>query len=341
MNPMALFMPAFSRTLFGVMLASLAGMLLPGSGRTPYFLSAGTFFVAAIALSMAALALYRPREPLPNAESRGGIPEALAHAAGTQEKPGPATATAPFHADAGYACGLIAFAMFGYALMELFYGFINLRLGLASYDSAWTPFFGELDTYVLDRSYQYLALGVFFLLVRSALGGTFGTFVALGDGTRETTVLGEEQPMPWRRACLRLVVMLVGLAALGFLARPQSSFAPARWPLYFGRLLGGTNNSFIEELLFRGLLLPALLVRLAAGPANWLQAVLFALIHWGYVADDTWQPVQQELVKLGLYTGIGLLLGRAAVETRGIGISTLLHALITAAIWSHLTFGGG
>lgn len=341
MNPVFLLTTPFSQALLGVSVASLLGFLLPGSNRTPYFFPAGTFFVMTIGLALIGLAFTRRSDPDLEAASTNGVPEALARAAagsataGESERP-------PTRLEAtGHACGLIAFVTFGYALMELFYGAINLRLGWAVPGSFWAPLFGELDTYVFDRSYQYIALAVLFALLRFGLGGSFKSFLEPGDVSRETLILGAEQPMPWRRACLRLCVMLIGLAALGLLARPQLSFDPARWPSFFGRVLGGTNNSFIEELLFRGMLLPALLVRLGAGPANWLQAVLFSVIHWSYVGDGTWGPIQQEAVKLGLYTGIGLLFGRAALETRGIGISTLLHALITISIWTHLTFSGG
>lgn len=341
MNPMALLTTPFSQALLGVALASVAGLVIPASSRTPYFFSAGTFFVVTIGLALAGLALHRRPEPPTGSGESGGIPEALVR--GVAGEPGSGNSERPVTRmeAVGHAFGLTALATFGYALMELFYGAINLRLGLAVTGSFWAPFFGELDTYILDRSYQYIALLVFFFLLRVALKGSFTSFLTPGDGTRETVILGPEQPMPWRRACLRLTVMLLGLAALGLLARPQVSFDAGRWPAFLGRLLGGTNNSFIEELLFRGLLLPALMVRLSAGPANWIQALLFSVIHWSYVGDGTWQPVQQEAVKLGLYTGIGLLLGRASYESKGIGISTLLHALITASIWMHLTFGGG
>jgi len=342
-------------------MASVVGLIVPASSRTPYFFSAGTFFVVTIALALAGLALHRPQRSKTATGEGGGVSEALAQAAGGETGSEAIERPATFLEAAAHACGLVAFATFGYALMEMFYGFINLRFGLATPGSFWAPFFSELDTYILDRSYQYLALLVFLLLLRNGLQGSFTPFLAVGDGNRETLILGGEQPMPWRRACLRLTVMLLSLAALGLLARPQTSFSADRWPAFIGRLIGGTNNSFIEELLFRGMLLPALLVRISAGPANWIQALLFSVIHWSYVGDGSpsenapslalfrygaslltpGDPLQQEAVKLGLYTGIGLLLGRAAIETRGIGVSTLLHALITVSIWCHLTFAGG
>jgi len=282
-------------------LLAVAGLEDPA--KTPYFFAARTFFQAVVGLSLAYGILLRLGRTT-----------------------------------AAHLAGIVVMALFGYGIMEIAYSRITVRLGLTLADPAWQAFFGNLDTYFLDRSYQYLALTVLAYALFLSFGEGMAFYTRVGDLTVPTTLLGGAEPMPWRRAGGRIAGMIVVLGLANLFLRFPFAADGATVVYFLALVLGGSNNSFIEELLFRGLLLPAFLVRASPGVANWLQAALFSVIHWSYVGDGTWQPVLQEAGKLTLYLGIGWLFGRAAMETRGIGVSTVLHALITAVIWASLTF---
>lgn len=287
---------------------ALAFFLLVPSPRTPYLVGAPAFALAALCFS--------------------GMWFAVTFLCREQ---------AAVHAYA-HALGIVSFAALGYAFMEGFYAFIPVGLGLKTSSVAWQLFFTQLDIYVLDRSYQYIAIGCLFCGVWFALGNEFTHAWRFGDLTVRTAILGNETPMSWKRAFLRLASMLVGITIVGLVLRPSLQISDAHLCLYAALLIGGFNNSFIEELVFRGLLLPAFALRLSPEAANRLQAVLFSIVHYSYVGDDTWNPVIQEVSRLFLYVGIGWVFGRATRETGGIGVSTGLHFLITSAIWAFLTF---
>lgn len=233
--------------------------------------------------------------------------------------------------------GVLSIASLSYALMEVVYAFVPLKLNI-KVAGASQYFFSQIDSYILDRSYQYIAIGFMFLGLWLALGKGFTEVLRFGDLSEETTVLGSKTPMTWKRALLRISFMLTGLTILAMAIRPSLQISSAHIFLFVALLIGGFNNSLIEEIVFRGLLQPAFTKKMSPESAIKLQAVIFSVVHWSYVGDGTWSPVLNESVRLILYIGIGLLFGRAARETKGIGVSTILHFLITSAIWAELTF---
>lgn len=127
----------------------------------------------------------------------------------------------------------------------------------------------------------------------------------------------------WARGCGAALVGLLaawlvaaGAAALGRPVEPQALLvalraAPSAGPVLYA-LLGAPVS---EELLFRGLLLPALAARWGFGPANAAQAALFGLLHAG-------DP--QAVLPL---VALGAALGWARMRSESVGPAVLGHAL--------------
>ncbi len=237
------------------------------------------------------------------------------------------------------AAGIFGLTFFSYAIMELVFEKVPLALPIPGSGSSIKAFVENLNGYFLDRSFQFVAILVLWLGLRFSFPGMFRSNVRIGEIGAGTSVLGGSEPMAWWKVALRIGLMILFLGSANAALR-FSSATPEMMGLFGGRLLGGFNNSLIEEIVFRGLLLPAFVLATGPKPANILQAAFFSIIHFSYLEEWFGWPAVVESVKLILYFGIGYLFGRAALETRGIGVSTFLHALITGAIWAALTFSG-
>lgn len=87
----------------------------------------------------------------------------------------------------------------------------------------------------------------------------------------------------------------------------------------------------VEELLYRGLLLRALLRRVGPGPAVFVSAIVFAVVH---VVGDT-----SALEFVPALAGLGIVLGVVAVRTGDLSLPILIHAgfNLTTAV-AFLTF---
>ena len=88
-------------------------------------------------------------------------------------------------------------------------------------------------------------------------------------------------------------------------------------------------NSLAEELIFRGILLPAFADRIGVGKAVWAQAVLFGLLHFG----SSPAPLGAVAVFLGT-TFLGVYFGKSVVETGGIGWAVGAHLLADFTFFS-------
>lgn len=143
----------------------------------------------------------------------------------------------------------------------------------------------------------------------------------------------------WSAACdLSLLPVRTWAAALGpavlFLALPSLvffqlsvQFEPVTtgrlWPLLPKVLSLSALNGLAEELLFRGFLMVPLVGLLGARSGIWLQALFFAIHHWGASPG-----LLAGLPVALLVTLLGLLLGRSALATGGIGWAVALHACL-------------
>ena len=184
-----------------------------------------------------------------------------------------------------------------------------------------------------NRSLQIIPISLLALIMAFQLKSRWRHRLKAGNPSAETTILGDKQPMPWKQVGLR-VTFYFALVTVGFLAsKGFASWNAGHATFLTTRLAGGAANSLVEELLFRGLLQPVFEIVIAPGAANIVQAVLFSVIHYGFIETFSFAEIFPELVKLLLYFGIGLFLGRAARETDGLLIPWFFHFIVTSAIW--------
>ncbi len=95
-------------------------------------------------------------------------------------------------------------------------------------------------------------------------------------------------------------------------------------------LLSAGLNAFSEEVMYRAAPLGALLPAVGPGHAIWLTSLWFGLGH--YYGGFPSGPVG--LVQVGL---LALLLGKAMLDTRGLGWSWIIHVTIDTVIFIFLT----
>ncbi|EKD81958.1 MAG: hypothetical protein ACD_39C01550G0003 [uncultured bacterium] len=204
-------------------------------------------------------------------------------------------------------------------------------------DSAMTSFLRELVAYGGNRSLQIIPISLLAFIMAFQLKSQWRHRLKTGNPSAETTILGEKEIMPWKRAGMRISFYLA-LVSVAFIAvKGFADWNAGKAALFSARLAGGAANSLVEELLFRGLLQPVFEIVMGPGIANLLQAAFFAIIHYGFIETLSFAEIFPELVKFVLYLGIGLFLGRAARETDGLLIPWFFHFLITSAIWLTIT----
>jgi len=236
--------------------------------------------------------------------------------------------------------GMIAATFFVYGCFEVVYALLPSPAGWVEPQSGWYPLWRELYSYAGNRALQVIPIAALAGLLAFHFPRLWQHRCRIGQPDSPTTILGSSQPQSWKQVAGRLAFYLT-IVTVGFLvARGGGSEGSGRLMLFCGRLIGGTTNSLIEELLFRGILQPVFESVISLGAANALQAVFFAVIHFGYVETLTVAALAPEVGRILLYTGIGWFLGRAARETNGLLIPWFFHALVTAAIWVLLTVQG-
>ncbi len=226
-----------------------------------------------------------------------------------------------------------ATVFFCYGCFETLYSWLPGGAALVPADAPAAVFWRELLNYAGNRSLQMLPIALLALIVAKQLKAGWRHRLKIGDPSAETGILGEKQPMSWSKVVVRIFFYFM-LVTVGFLVTKGIGGWTAGHSLSYGaKLAGGAANSLVEELLFRGLLQPVFELVLPPGTANILQAIFFSVIHYGFIESFTFAEILPELVKLIIYVGIGLFLGRAARETDGLLIPWLFHFIITSAIW--------
>jgi membrane protease YdiL (CAAX protease family) len=156
-------------------------------------------------------------------------------------------------------------------------------------------------------------------------------FLAKGDLTAPVQDLGRKTPnLPWLQTG---VLFTLGLALLFALALSQLMPSAGNWlqliPYLPAILIFALMNSFGEEMTYRAGPLSQLYPLIGRGPANWITAVWFGLGHfYGGIPSGAMGAVLSGL--------IGLLFGKAMLETRGMVLPVLLHLLIDTVIYAFL-----
>jgi len=226
-----------------------------------------------------------------------------------------------------------AATFFCYGCFETLYSWLPGGAAMVPADAPAAVFWRELINYAGNRSLQLIPIALLALIMAKQLKAGWRHRLKVGDTSVNTDVLGEKQLMSWSKVVVRIFFYFM-LVTVGFLVtKGVGGWTAGHSMAYGAKLAGGAANSLVEELLFRGLLMPVFELVLPPGTANVLQAIFFSVIHYGFIESFTFAEVLPELVKLIIYVGIGLFLGRAARETDGLLIPWLFHFIITSAIW--------
>ncbi|PKL51362.1 MAG: hypothetical protein CVV42_00495 [Candidatus Riflebacteria bacterium HGW-Riflebacteria-2] len=226
-----------------------------------------------------------------------------------------------------------ATTFFCYGCFETIYSWFPSGAALLPADIPAAAFWRELVTYAGNRGLQIIPIALLAFIMAKYLKENWRHRLKIGDPSTETGILGEKQVMPWSKVGIRIFFYFM-LVTVGFLVtKGVGGWTTGHSMAYGAKLAGGAANSLVEELLFRGLLQPVFEMVLPPGSANILQAIFFSVIHYGFIESFSFAEVIPELVKLIMYVGIGLFLGRAARETNGLLIPWLFHFIITSAIW--------
>jgi membrane protease YdiL (CAAX protease family) len=237
------------------------------------------------------------------------------------------------HASITLTAWASATTVFCYGCFEVIYSWLPNGAALIPVGTPAAAFWQELINYCGNRSLQLIPIALLALIMAKHLKGNWQHRLKIGNLSAETRILGEKQPMPWSKVVVRIFFYFM-LVTVGFIvSKGVGDWTTGHSLTYAAKLAGGAANSLVEELLFRGLLMPVFELVLAPGAANLLQAIFFSIIHYGFIESFSLAEVLPELVKLIAYVGIGLFLGRAARETEGLLIPWLFHFIITSAIW--------
>ncbi len=175
--------------------------------------------------------------------------------------------------------------------------------------------------FILLPALPMLGVGLFFY--REELPLRFGDWSArAGSGPGSQT---------WGRSML-WVLALIGLPCF-LLLQSTVGFAPIRsgslWPALVPVILLALFNAFSEELLFRGLIQTPLVEDLGVRPGLILQAVFFAIHHWGASPSIAGGAPLALLLFFAAWW-----MGLAVVATRGLGWAIAFHAILDFTFFS-------
>jgi membrane protease YdiL (CAAX protease family) len=194
----------------------------------------------------------------------------------------------------------------------------------------WQGWFAAERGWVGERLPLMLAALAIVLLLRLMGLKWADFFLVKGNLAAPVQGVGRKRPFPWLPVG---VLFTVALAALFALALSQMMPVTFSWagllPSLPAILLFALMNAFGEEMVYRAGPLSQLYPLLSREAANGITAVWFGLGHfYGGIPAGPVGAVQAGLV--------GLLFGKAMLETRGMAMPVLMHWLIDMVIYAFL-----
>lgn len=182
-------------------------------------------------------------------------------------------------------------------------------------------------SFVLIPALPMLAVGR--LMCRDNLPLRFGDWRA--SASSDTSAGSAGAAGAWDRS---LLWAFLGIGIPGFvLMQSTVGFGPIKtgtlWPALVPVLGLALFNAFSEELLFRGLIQTPLVEYLGAVPGVGLQAIFFAIHHWGASPSViAGAPMAVILVFVAIW------MGRSVLATGGLGWAVALHAILDFVFFS-------
>jgi membrane protease YdiL (CAAX protease family) len=218
----------------------------------------------------------------------------------------------------------------GYALLEIIYNRFCIKLPSSPFHVL-DIIISDTNYYFIQRSYQYIPLLLMFIVLFWKKEDRDTSLLRGGDWNVETDVLGGNQRVRWKKVVLRISFTTFVLAIAALLLRLKLSMLirplPDQLMLIPSNFLGAINNCFIEEFLFRGMLLSIFSRAIGNKWGNILQAFLFGLVHF-----PSFNMVHY-IAKIIVFSFVGWLFGRAALETGGIKSSWTIHSIIVISMY--------
>jgi membrane protease YdiL (CAAX protease family) len=184
---------------------------------------------------------------------------------------------------------------------------------------------------------ERLVLGTLALALAGTVawfGGSQATYLRLRASTSgHEADRGDEVARRWRLRGPVAIVALVGLTALAMIPfAPASVDLAAAAPFLVMAVLAAVLNSLWEEVAFRALPMGRLAPIVGAGPAVLILAAWFGLGHfYGGMPSGAMGAV--------VVGAVGIVLGRAMVDTRGLAWPWAIHASIDLTIYVVLALG--
>ncbi|MFP4498378.1 MAG: CPBP family intramembrane glutamic endopeptidase [Vulcanimicrobiota bacterium] len=215
----------------------------------------------------------------------------------------------------------------GYALAELAYR-SSVLVAPGNWESFLTPAgVQHLNQFFLHRIFHAIPLGFVFLLFFLFPEQPYTNFIRIGNLRTRTGIINPQKEETWEKILVKFAILVFAVITVIFFINHLNQ-APIQLILILLApiFLYAFWNCFVEESLFRGVLLSVFSQVFSESGANWFQAILFALVHY----DPT--ALTLSLIKIGLFTFLGWFFGRATLETRGIGTSFVMHTLLVTGI---------
>lgn len=216
------------------------------------------------------------------------------------------------------------------AAVALFTGVLDAPLRASA---AWQNWFaadrGWIISFFGERLPLVLAAMVIVLLLRLMGLKWADFFLVKGDLSAPVQGVGRAR-LPWLPAGLLFTLALAALFALALSQMMPVTFSWGRLLPYLPAILFfALMNAFGEEMAYRAGPLSQLYPLISREAANGITAVWFGLGHFygGFPAGP------MGAVQTGL---VGLLFGKAMLETRGMVMPVLMHWLIDVIIYTFL-----
>jgi membrane protease YdiL (CAAX protease family) len=216
--------------------------------------------------------------------------------------------------------------VFGYMTAEIVF-----RYSPPAIPSGYLHFLGLKGAAHINAFFMHRALQVFPLVMMTALllsyKGKFPNYLRFGDLSVKTDILNRNNPQAWSSVLLRFgIYLFLILGIMTVISYRRFSPAGLNTGLLIPIILYAGWNCFVEETIFRGILMPVLSGSFGDKTGNIIQAVLFGCMHLSPV------NIAVSVVRMVIFTFLGWFFGNAVKQTQGLGTSWILHMLIIFAI---------